>query len=218
MHQCQVCFAEADTRCARCHKAYYCGREHSVSRHRRECGVLAAGLESQVGHPLKVKAVLFPVEGVQPRIVDVWYKLELWNPTPDLPKHSPNLRPFFGNLEVRPTTIERDGFRPGASPLGHSLTLIRSRNFAQPGQQRNRCIESIAPNGFKWHNNVLVLRCTPPAERIAQYDDMTEEDVRVVKKYFEEGGDGKDVLGPRAEAMRNALLQRPGVILAEWLD
>ncbi|KAI0375435.1 hypothetical protein BV20DRAFT_1048574 [Pilatotrama ljubarskyi] len=221
MHQCQVCFQEADNRCGRCHKAYYCGREHSVSdwkRHKRECHVLAAGLDTQVGFPLKVKAILFPVEGGEPRIVDVGYRLEPWEETPDLPKHTPDLRPFFGNTKSWPTTIERDGFKPGATPLGRSLTLIHSIYFAEPDQPRNRCIERIAPNGFAWRNNVVVFRNTPPAERIAQFDDVTEDDLRVIRKYFEEGGDGADVLGPLAEAMRDELLKDPNVInLADLL-
>ncbi|KAI0800841.1 hypothetical protein C8Q74DRAFT_1398470 [Fomes fomentarius] len=81
---CQVCFYDANSRCSRCKTAYYCFRQHMISdwpRHKRDCKTLASGLDSHVGYPHRVKAVLFPVHGGDPRVVEVAYKLEHWNET-----------------------------------------------------------------------------------------------------------------------------------------
>lgn len=164
------------------------------TRHARECAVLAAGLETQIEYPLKVKAVLFPVSGGAPRIIDVSYRLGHWPTTPNIPKHDLDLPPVLGDTRMAlPVTIQRDGPKPTAPALGHTLTLVHTLEYADEGRARNMCIERIAPKGFPWRDNAVGFRNTPPAERIAQYDDVTEDDVRVFTKYFAEGGDGGNV-------------------------
>lgn len=156
--------------------------------------MLAAGLETQIEYPLKVKAVLFPVSGGEPRIIDVSYRLGHWPTTPNIPKHDLDLPSVLGDTRMAlPVTIQRDGPKPTAPPLGHTLTLVHTLEYADEGRIRNRCIERIAPKGFPWRDNAVGFRNTPPAERIAQYDDVTEDDVRVFTKYFAEGGDGGNV-------------------------
>ncbi|OJT08969.1 hypothetical protein TRAPUB_103 [Trametes pubescens] len=206
---CQVCFVDTRKRCAACKTSHYCSSEHQRSdrrRHARECAVLAAGLDSQVEFPLKVKAVLFPVSGGKPRIIDVSYRLGHWPTTPNIPKHDLDLLPVLGDTRMAlPVTIQRDGPKPSAPPLGHTLTLVHTLEYADEGRTRNRCIERIAPKGFPWRGNAVGFRNTPPAERIAQYDDVTEDDVRVFTKYFAEGGDGRNVLDADTQALLDAI-------------
>ncbi|KAI9062956.1 hypothetical protein FKP32DRAFT_1592922 [Trametes sanguinea] len=132
------------------------------------------------------------MDGGQPRIVDVAYKLVYRPETPNIPYHHPDLRPFIGNATPSPTTIQTDGFLTG-KPLGYSLTLVYNDNFVAENKPVNLCVESLRDRpGYMWRDNVLGFRNTEPADRTAQFDDATEDDVRVFTKYLTQGGDGRD--------------------------
>ncbi len=73
--------------------------------------------------------MLFPVHGGDPRVVEVAYKLEHWNETPNIPAHRLDLSPFLGKAMPWHVTIQTDGFKKDAPPLGRSLTLIHNDNF-----------------------------------------------------------------------------------------
>ncbi|KAI0652304.1 hypothetical protein C8Q79DRAFT_1005513 [Trametes meyenii] len=173
-----------------------------------ECRILSAGLATQAGFPLKVKAVLFPVEGGEPRIVELPYRLEHRGESPNIPGHRVDLRPVLGNATPWPTTIQLDGFK-GGRPLGRSLTLVYNDHFLQEKKPPNLCIDAITHGrGFKWADNLVGFRNRSPADRIAQYEDVTDDDVGVFKKYFEEGGDGNDTLDPATEFVLQDLIQK----------
>ena len=151
--------------------------------------MLGPGIGRQVGFPLRVKAWLLPVQGGQPRLIDVPYKLEHNLELPHMPTHRVDFSALLDDgYYAWPSTIQIKGFRTGES-IGRSLHIIRNDtpNSTTPV---NKCIEAITGSqGHKWEDNVIVFRCTTP-DQIAQYEDVHEEDLGVFKKYLEDGGDG----------------------------
>ncbi|TBU50082.1 hypothetical protein BD309DRAFT_908660 [Dichomitus squalens] len=162
-------------------------------RHKRECPTLAAGLDSQIGYPLTVKAAVFPVEGGEPRIIDLpYYKLL---EDGHYPAHQLDLTPVLGGATPDRTRIEIAGFDVGP-PLGHRLILIHNDNFLAEKRAVNMGIQAIHKGrGYKWCDNLLVVRNVNKRERAWQYQDITPADVEaVLKRYFEQGSDGHAAL------------------------
>ncbi|KAI0361151.1 hypothetical protein OH77DRAFT_1417360 [Trametes cingulata] len=191
---CQVCFEPCTKSCSVCKTAHYCSPEHSRSdwkRHKRECAVLAAGIEKQVGFPLRVKVAFFPAAGGEARIVDLPYKLGLDSCTPTFPFHQLDLSPLLGRVTPAKTRIEINGFHTG-EPLGHQLQLIYNDNFLDGKCPINKCIEELhGGRGYGWRDNVILVRQPVPEERYEQYQDITEDDIKAAKNYFRQGGNGR---------------------------
>lgn len=212
---CQVCARPSTSRCSKYRFTRYCSREHSTSvahstefdkakraderfvllylqdwtRHKRECPILASGLDKQVGFPLTVKAVVFTTEGGPPRITDLRYKLELFEDV-DYLMHQLDLTPVLGRATPRRTRIDIAGFNFGR-PLEHRLLLIHNDNFIAEGCPVNKCIQAIhGGRGYRWCGNLVAVRIVNKEKRMGQYQDVTPEDVEAVKKYFEQGGNG----------------------------
>ena len=140
-----------------------------------------------------MKAVLFPVGGGEARIVEVPYRLEHTKHTPFIPAHRPDFSPYLGRATTWFVTIQTDGFKSGSTPLGRSLTLVHNDHFIAEECPLNECVRELTNGqGYRWADNVIGMRNTRPADRVAQFEDVTEDDVRVMKKYFVEGGDGHD--------------------------
>ncbi|CDO73187.1 hypothetical protein BN946_scf185007.g242 [Trametes cinnabarina] len=134
------------------------------------------------------------MEGGEPRIVEVSYKLEQRGEIPNVPTHRPDLRSVLGDATPWPTTIQIDGFKEPGRPLGRSLTLVHNDHFQEQKKPPNKCTEALKQQStaYQWCDNLIGFHNAEPAEHVAQLDDVTEDDVRAFKKYFAEGGNGKD--------------------------
>ncbi|KAI0715121.1 hypothetical protein C8Q76DRAFT_448192 [Earliella scabrosa] len=213
---CRICLADATARCAKCRIMRYCSRQHQEmdwQRHKRECATLGQGIGRQVGFPLRVKAWFLPVQGGQPRLIDVPYKLEHNLELPHMPTHHVDFSALLDEgHQAWPTTIQINGFRTG-EPIGRSLTVVRN-DTPKSTTPVNQCIEAITGSqGHKWEDNVIVLRCTSP-DQIAQYEDVQEEDLGVFRKYLEEGGNGANALTPENQAnMLRAAAMHDGAVI-----
>ncbi|OBZ68515.1 hypothetical protein A0H81_11635 [Grifola frondosa] len=167
-------------------------------RHKPECKLLSTvGLDRQEGYPFTVKAVLFPVDGDTPRIIDVHYKLRQTpdGSNPHILQHIPDFGPWLGSSKPRPASIQKDGLN--GRPLGRSLLLVCDDSFQHNGSAPNTSIQRIIGEGghkSKWAGHVLGFREREPAVMIAQLDDIKLEDVEVFKKYFREGHIGRHIL------------------------
>ncbi|KAI0715122.1 hypothetical protein C8Q76DRAFT_729703 [Earliella scabrosa] len=209
---CQVCSQPSTAQCSRCKFARYCSQEHSASdwkRHKRECPILAGGIDNQVGYPLKVKGVVFPVEGGPPRMVDIPYKLAPGWMHEHIPSHELDLSTVFGRPGVATsrTRIEIAGYHSG-TPLGHRLTLIHNDNFIAEDRPVNRCIHEIHQGrGYKWCDYLAAVRNVDKEDRVLQYQDITPQDVAAVVRYFEQGGDGHAALAPEQQAADMAMVE-----------
>ena len=76
------------------------------------------------------------MEGGQPRIVDLPYKLL---EDGDYPAHQLDFRPVLGRVASSWTRIDIPGFGVGR-PLGHRLSLIHNDNFIADGCPVNECV------------------------------------------------------------------------------
>ncbi|KAI1793977.1 hypothetical protein LXA43DRAFT_884482 [Ganoderma leucocontextum] len=133
------------------------------------------------------------MEGGQPRIIDLPYKLV---EDEHYPAHQLDLTPVLGRATPSRTRIDIAGFNVGR-PLGHRLTLIHNDNFIAEERPVNVCIQAIHQGrGYRWCDHLVAVRHVNKEERIAQYQDVTDQDVEAVKKYFEQGGNGEAALEP----------------------
>ncbi|KAM5531897.1 hypothetical protein V8D89_014451 [Ganoderma adspersum] len=121
-------------------------------RHKRECPLLASGIDKQVEFPLTVQAVVFPMEGGPPLILNLPYKLV---ENGDYPLHQLDLRPVLGRAIPSRTRIDIAGFKVGP-PLGHRTEGGR---------------------GYRWCDQLVAVRHVNKEERLQQSQDVTPEDV-----------------------------------------
>ncbi|KAJ8457362.1 hypothetical protein ONZ51_g11578 [Trametes cubensis] len=157
--------------------------------HKKDCRELARGQSIRI--PTTVKAVLFPVEGGEPRIIEVPYGPAYKKGTSNIVGYEAVLRPLFGpGGHPWSTAIDRDGFKEGG-PLGRSLSLFHNDHFKEQKSPLNKCIDTISHGkGYKWGDNLVGLRKSTSAYSRVRWEDVTQDDVRAFKKYFAEGGDG----------------------------
>ncbi|KAI0330621.1 hypothetical protein GY45DRAFT_1250600, partial [Cubamyces sp. BRFM 1775] len=131
------------------------------------------------------------VEGGEPRIIDIAYK-KIAHSTAQYTAEADLLSVLGRDAKPWPTVIQIDGFKQGA-PLGRSLSLVHNDLYTEQRKPLNKCIDAITQGeGYKWCDNLIGLREASSAYSRVPYEDVTQDDVRVFKKYFAEGGDGYD--------------------------
>ncbi|KAI0652303.1 hypothetical protein C8Q79DRAFT_89577 [Trametes meyenii] len=210
---CQVCFTPSNQVCSACKAVRYCSPVHSVSdwkRHKRECPVLATGIDNQTGYPLKVKVAYFPAAGGEARRVDIPYKLVHDPCTPHIPIHQLDVSFILGEATLSRTRIQIDGFHSGAA-LGHQLLLIHNDNSISENKPLNMCIQEIHQgSGYGWRDNLFAVRLVDDESRSMQYQDVTEADLRAVWNYFRQGGNGYAALEPENAREELAMYKEMG--------
>ncbi|KAJ7273361.1 hypothetical protein C8J57DRAFT_1179225 [Mycena rebaudengoi] len=176
---CIHCGKSTSLRCSRCHEAYYCSSDHIALdwiNHKSVC-------RRKVKDASKFDALLFPVDGGAPTMVEIPYTIK--NDDGPKPYHDlASLRPWLPNgLEIK--YVRRMGSH--GPPLGRMLVVMYGGAFQVDGSPQNECIASLTRQWMHvpWAGNVLVLR--QEGEVICdRYQSATMEDLEPMVKFFEE--------------------------------
>ncbi|KAI0650627.1 hypothetical protein C8Q79DRAFT_396495 [Trametes meyenii] len=193
MEQCQN-----DMTCSRCNASFYCSRAHQIAdvkRHKAKC-VNAAPMvpNSDVQRPFAaseesrgVKVVLFPANGLPPRIISMECHVRTSTVWHGLKEEWIDLR---GILEARGALCGAVGSVKRASTRSSRLYLAVGEGDRTPDTPQNFCIRRYTEghNDTVWLGNVVGVRCREPTTKYMQYLDVTDQDLAAFISYFEAFG------------------------------
>ena len=134
----------------------------------------------------KFTALLFPVDGEEPRLSEIDFKI-VKDDVGDI-RHKINFTPLFGpNGCPKSYPVTNHGYY--GAPLGRSLYIFINDNFFNDGSPLNKCIAHLAPGGHPWGGNVFVLRGRNPLYKYAQYYNAKMEDLAPAIQYLKDYGE-----------------------------
>ncbi|KAL1688089.1 hypothetical protein GGG16DRAFT_60703 [Schizophyllum commune] len=191
---CRVCGSSTSMRCSRCGIVYYCSKEHIAQdwkRHKPGCNLTSAAgpAQGEGGGQHILQAILLPVDGDTPRLIDVVSEKK-YDEDECATWYSPKIEHFFPEMSaVRDVPIQRMGINGPTLEQDQCLALLHDDNSLINGSPVNRCVQRLT-NGkarHRWSGNLVVLRLHPRDTMATKYRSVImNEDIGPVRRYLED--------------------------------
>ncbi|KAI0832543.1 hypothetical protein BC628DRAFT_1414831 [Trametes gibbosa] len=181
--------------CSRCKNVYYCSRKHQITdvkRHKSLCVNPASLVINTVPEPItcderkRVDAILFPMNGLPPRIVSLECSVQTSTIWHGLKEDTIDFNALLESPIVISGAIGSTN-RSSTHPSRLYLVLVDQRTNDKP---RNECIYrySKGRHDYTWTGDAIGVRRREPTTKYVQYLDVTQQDIAPFATYFQEYG------------------------------